>query len=259
MYFSICSLFLLFLYPSHSIRRNMEMRIIPVFLFVAIIGVIVFYCPLFASRLLSYNSFLRSAAAVVAPPPDDGYSCIASTSTVMRHFVFSRRSNHKTKTNCHLFELSTRQFHIIEWPSGPIPTISLSPLVSQSLFSLSDSWRNTSIFPIVFALLPDDNFSTPSAIDHSQRRNKASVIKIYDHARTPPHTLPTPVHIQSTHVHWTHNTQKRKCSKVFIFIFPVPPDEPKIFDTHGKEVLHVAGPFREGQEFFLSCQVNSGK
>lgn len=38
----------------------------------------------------------------------------------------------------------------------------------------------------------------------------------------------------------------------------VPPDEPKIFDTHGKEITTFAGPFREGQEFFLSCQVSGG-
>ena len=45
----------------------------------------------------------------------------------------------------------------------------------------------------------------------------------------------------------------------FAFAFTVPPDEPRIFDTHGKEITHIAGPFREGQEFFLSCQVNGGK
>lgn len=38
----------------------------------------------------------------------------------------------------------------------------------------------------------------------------------------------------------------------------VPPDEPRIFDTHGKEITSIAGPFREGQEFFLSCQVSGG-
>lgn len=48
----------------------------------------------------------------------------------------------------------------------------------------------------------------------------------------------------------------------FFFLFslhlPVPPDEPRIFDTHGKEITTIAGPFREGQEFFLSCQVSGG-
>lgn len=38
----------------------------------------------------------------------------------------------------------------------------------------------------------------------------------------------------------------------------VPPDEPRIFDTHGKEITTIAGPFHEGQEFFLSCQVSGG-
>lgn len=44
----------------------------------------------------------------------------------------------------------------------------------------------------------------------------------------------------------------------FCFIPKVPPDEPRIFDTHGKEISSMAGPFREGQEFFLSCQVSNG-
>lgn len=38
-----------------------------------------------------------------------------------------------------------------------------------------------------------------------------------------------------------------------------PPDEPRIFDAQGKEVAGVAGPFREGAELFLSCQVSGGK
>lgn len=37
------------------------------------------------------------------------------------------------------------------------------------------------------------------------------------------------------------------------------PDEPRIFDAQGKEITTVAGPFREGYELFLSCQVNGGK
>lgn len=45
-----------------------------------------------------------------------------------------------------------------------------------------------------------------------------------------------------------------------MIVYPhlAPPDEPRIFDTHGKEIVAVAGPFREGQEFFLSCQVSGG-
>ncbi|XP_055679203.1 hemicentin-1 isoform X3 [Lutzomyia longipalpis] len=40
----------------------------------------------------------------------------------------------------------------------------------------------------------------------------------------------------------------------------VPPEEPKIFDAQGKEVTGgVAGPFREGHELFLSCQVSGGR
>lgn len=38
----------------------------------------------------------------------------------------------------------------------------------------------------------------------------------------------------------------------------VPPDEPRIFSADGKEIVNIAGPFREGQEFFLSCQVSGG-
>ncbi|XP_061499740.1 uncharacterized protein LOC1281499 isoform X5 [Anopheles gambiae] len=36
----------------------------------------------------------------------------------------------------------------------------------------------------------------------------------------------------------------------------VPPEEPRIFDAQGKEISTVAGPFREGHELFLSCQVS---
>lgn len=39
----------------------------------------------------------------------------------------------------------------------------------------------------------------------------------------------------------------------------VPPEEPKIFDAQGKEISHIAGPFREGHELFLSCQVTGGE
>ncbi|KAL5283451.1 hypothetical protein ACFFRR_005995 [Megaselia abdita] len=39
----------------------------------------------------------------------------------------------------------------------------------------------------------------------------------------------------------------------------VPPEEPRIFDAQGKEISQVAGPFREGYELFLSCQVMGGR
>ncbi|XP_055853448.1 hemicentin-1 isoform X2 [Episyrphus balteatus] len=39
----------------------------------------------------------------------------------------------------------------------------------------------------------------------------------------------------------------------------VPPDEPRIFDAQGKEISQVAGPFREGYELFLCCQVKGGR
>lgn len=39
----------------------------------------------------------------------------------------------------------------------------------------------------------------------------------------------------------------------------VPPEEPRIFDAQGKEITTVAGPFREGHELFLSCQVSGGR
>ncbi|XP_049532118.1 hemicentin-2 isoform X2 [Anopheles darlingi] len=39
----------------------------------------------------------------------------------------------------------------------------------------------------------------------------------------------------------------------------VPPEEPRIFDAQGKEISTVAGPFREGHELFLSCQVSGGR
>ncbi|KAF5299763.1 hypothetical protein FQA39_LY11433 [Lamprigera yunnana] len=39
----------------------------------------------------------------------------------------------------------------------------------------------------------------------------------------------------------------------------VQPSPPKIFDVEGKEVISDAGPFLEGSELFLSCQVNGGR
>lgn len=44
-----------------------------------------------------------------------------------------------------------------------------------------------------------------------------------------------------------------------LFSFKVPPEEPRIFDAQGKEISTMAGPFREGYELFLSCQVTGGK
>lgn len=43
--------------------------------------------------------------------------------------------------------------------------------------------------------------------------------------------------------------------------FLVPPEEPRIFDAQGKEInqTQTAGPFREGYELFLCCQVKGGK
>ncbi|EDW45245.1 GM10106 [Drosophila sechellia] len=39
----------------------------------------------------------------------------------------------------------------------------------------------------------------------------------------------------------------------------VPPEEPRIFDAQGKEISQMAGPFREGYELFLCCQVRGGR
>lgn len=57
------------------------------------------------------------------------------------------------------------------------------------------------------------------------------------------------------------------CLYIFFFVIytlakndnTVPPEEPKIFDAQGKEISHIAGPFREGHELFLSCQVTGGE
>ncbi|XP_026468220.1 hemicentin-2-like, partial [Ctenocephalides felis] len=38
----------------------------------------------------------------------------------------------------------------------------------------------------------------------------------------------------------------------------VPPSEPRIFDDQGRELSSVAGPFKEGSDLFLSCQVTGG-
>lgn len=40
--------------------------------------------------------------------------------------------------------------------------------------------------------------------------------------------------------------------------YTVPPEEPRIFDAQGNEIAQ-AGPFREGYEMFLCCQVKGGK
>lgn len=40
--------------------------------------------------------------------------------------------------------------------------------------------------------------------------------------------------------------------------FSVPPSEPRIFDDQGRELSSVAGPFKEGSDLFLSCQVTGG-
>lgn len=42
-------------------------------------------------------------------------------------------------------------------------------------------------------------------------------------------------------------------------VLTVPPEEPRIFDAQGKEIAQMAGPFREGYELFLCCQVKGGK
>jgi len=48
-------------------------------------------------------------------------------------------------------------------------------------------------------------------------------------------------------------------SYLYFFLFVVPPEEPRIFDAQGKEISQMAGPFREGYELFLCCQVRGGK
>lgn len=48
-------------------------------------------------------------------------------------------------------------------------------------------------------------------------------------------------------------------TNLFVLFHAVPPEEPRIFDAQGKEISHIAGPFREGHELFLSCQVTGGK
>lgn len=50
-----------------------------------------------------------------------------------------------------------------------------------------------------------------------------------------------------------------KINNLFVLFHVVPPEEPRIFDAQGKEISHIAGPFREGHELFLSCQVTGGK
>lgn len=44
-----------------------------------------------------------------------------------------------------------------------------------------------------------------------------------------------------------------------LVLLAVPPEEPRIFDAQGKEISQMAGPFREGYELFLCCQVRGGE
>lgn len=44
-----------------------------------------------------------------------------------------------------------------------------------------------------------------------------------------------------------------------LFLLLVQPSPPKIFDVHGDEIVEDAGPFLEGQELFLSCEVKGGE
>lgn len=58
---------------------------------------------------------------------------------------------------------------------------------------------------------------------------------------------------------YTMLVQFTKITNLYVFFYAVPPEEPRIFDAQGKEISHIAGPFREGHELFLSCQVTGGK
>lgn len=44
-----------------------------------------------------------------------------------------------------------------------------------------------------------------------------------------------------------------------ILLFTVQPSFPKVFDAQGKEIIREAGPFLEGHELFLSCEVTGGE
>lgn len=46
--------------------------------------------------------------------------------------------------------------------------------------------------------------------------------------------------------------------RLFCGWFLVQPSAPRVFDAEGREVITTAGPFLEGKELFLSCQVTGG-
>lgn len=62
---------------------------------------------------------------------------------------------------------------------------------------------------------------------------------------------------------------KKTLSKIkYSFLFPQTnlfgfcsesPDIPRIFDTQGKEILSVAGPYKEGHDLHLKCSVKGGE
>ena len=58
----------------------------------------------------------------------------------------------------------------------------------------------------------------------------------------------------NTKEEWKKNI--KKCSTSFV---AEAPSKPVIYDSRGREVTGVAGPFLEGYDFLLTCQVSGGE
>ena len=39
----------------------------------------------------------------------------------------------------------------------------------------------------------------------------------------------------------------------------VPPEEPRIIDRNGDEIYSVIGPYEEGDNLYVTCEVSGGK
>lgn len=46
---------------------------------------------------------------------------------------------------------------------------------------------------------------------------------------------------------------------LYVLLLPEEPTRPVIYDARGREVTGVAGPFLEGYDLTLTCQVSGGK
>lgn len=50
-----------------------------------------------------------------------------------------------------------------------------------------------------------------------------------------------------------------RSTKMNKFIFTVPPEQPVIYDTNGIVTMKHVGPYNEGSDLILTCEVSGGK